>query len=178
MTRLSSDAWIVHAAASADVKDFYKTVSAMSFTLLGFWWVVVQLKYKDGSGDPRRRRHGYAVLLYFLLPGVMTMISSVNTDLGTFWRLAFGISGVLGLIEVGLYAAGFQIRSPGATALRACAAVLYLLIILVAASPPLAPQLLGMTGQEVESILVALLVVVGVNLAWFGVTEPAESAQT
>jgi hypothetical protein len=164
----------VQAAASADVREFYKTFTGLCFTLLGLWWVVVQLKYKDGTGDPRRRRHGYAVLLYFLLPGVMTMISSVNSDLTTLWRLAFGFTGVLGLVEVLLYATGFQIRSRGADALHVCATALYVMIVVVAMSPTVAVGLTGLTGQELESILVALLVVVGVNLAWFGVTEPRE----
>jgi hypothetical protein len=162
---------LVQAAATAEVKDFYRTFSAVSFTLLGFWWVVVQLKYRDGAGDPRRQRHGYAVLIYFLLPGVMTMISSVNSDLNALWRLAFGISGLLGLVEIVLYASGYVSRSRGASNLRACAAILYALIVLVAISPSLAPDITGLSGQEVESILVGLLVVVGVNLAWFGITE-------
>ena len=88
--------------------------------------------------------------------------------------MAFGLAGVLDLVEVGLHAAGFHIKSLGGTALRICGPVLYLLIILVAMSPSLGPYVVGLTVQEVESILIALLVVVGVNLAWFGVTEPSE----
>lgn len=160
---------------TSQVADFYKTFSAMCFTLLGLWWIVVQLKYKEGTGDPRRRRHAYAVLLFFLLPGVMTMVSAVNADLTTLWRIAFGICGTLGLVEVALYAAGLEERTPGATVLRVCATVLYLLIVIVSVFPKAGVNAgLGLRGQEIESILVALLVVVGVNLAWFGITQPTD----
>jgi hypothetical protein len=54
--------------AAADIDRFYQAVSTVSFTLLGLWWVVVQLKYKGEEGDPRRQRHAYAVALFFLLP--------------------------------------------------------------------------------------------------------------
>jgi len=141
----------------------------MSFTLLGLWWIVVQLKFKDGEGVPRRRRHAYAVLLYFLLPGVMAMLSGINPDLGLLWRLAFGLSGVLGLLEVALYATGYATRSRGADVLRVCAFVLYALILLVALIPTIALDAgLGLRGQEVEAVLISLLIVVGIHLAWFG----------
>ena len=32
--------------AAADIDRFYQAASTVSFTLLGLWWVVVQLKYK------------------------------------------------------------------------------------------------------------------------------------
>ena len=63
-----------------DIDAFYQSVATVSFTLLGLWWVVLQLKFKEGRGDARRRRHAYGVALFFLLPGVMSMVSSVNSD--------------------------------------------------------------------------------------------------
>lgn len=170
---------LAQAGDRAAVADFYRTFSSMCFTLLGLWWVVVQLKFKAGAGDPRRRRHAYAVLLFFLLPGLMTMISAVNIELSLLWRLAFGFTGLLGLGEVALYATGYVLRTPGADVLRLCAAALYTMIVAVALVPTLAMDLgLGLRGQEVESILVSLLVVVGINLAWFGIAGEDEPAPT
>ena len=165
------------AAADAELADFYKTISAISFTLLGLWWVVAQVKYSDWAVDPRRRRQAYAVSLYFLLPGVMTLMSAINSELSLLWRLAFGIAGTVGLIEVVLYATS-GIRTGPATALRVCAVLLYALIIAFAVHPPLAGALgLGLAPKEVESILVALLIVVGVNIAWFVFVEPAPTGR-
>ncbi len=54
--------------AAADIDRFYQAVSTVSFTLLGLWWVVVQLKYKGDEGDPRRQRHAYAIALFSCCP--------------------------------------------------------------------------------------------------------------
>jgi hypothetical protein len=173
---LISDPLILAAAATDDeIADFYQTISAISFTLLGLWWVVAQVKYSEWAVDPRRRRQAYAVSLYFLLPGVMTMLSAINAEISLLWRLAFGLAGVLGVIEVILYFAG-GIRTVPATVLRICALALYALIIVFAIHPPLSASL-GLAPKEVESILAGLLIVVGVNIAWFVFVEPAETAR-
>ena len=33
-----------------DTATFYATTSAVSFTLLGFWWVVVQFRHDEMTG--------------------------------------------------------------------------------------------------------------------------------
>ncbi len=163
--------------AAADIDRFYQAVSTVSFTLLGLWWVVVQLKYKGEEGDPRRQRHAYAVALFFLLPGVMGMLSSINSDLSALWRLAFGVTAALGLLEIALYRFSGDVYTRGAVALRIFGFVLYVLIAAFAIRPELASDLgLGMEPREVEAIFLGLLIVVGVNLAWFGVTESGETA--
>ena len=35
-----------------DTGTFYATTSAVSFTLLGFWWVVVQFRHNEMTQDP------------------------------------------------------------------------------------------------------------------------------
>ena len=35
-----------------DTGTFYATTSAVSFTLLGFWWVVVQFRHEEMTRDP------------------------------------------------------------------------------------------------------------------------------
>ena len=163
--------------AAADIDRFYQAVSTVSFTLLGLWWVVVQLKYKGEEGDARRQRHAYAIALFFLLPGVMGMLSSINSDLGALWRVSFGVTAALGLLEIVLYRLSGDVYTRGAVALRACGSVLYLLIAAFAIRPELAADLdLGMDAREVEAVFLGLLIVVGVNLAWFGMTESSATA--
>lgn len=163
--------------AAADIDRFYQSVSTVSFTLLGLWWVVVQLKYKEGEGDPWRRRHAYGIALFFLLPGVMGMLSAINSDLGALWRTAFGVTAALGVVEIALYLRSGDKRTKGALALRMCGLALYLLIAAFAVRPLIASDLgLGLEPREVEAIFLGLLIVVGVNLAWFGITESADTA--
>ncbi|MDT7570477.1 MAG: hypothetical protein QOE05_651 [Actinomycetota bacterium] len=162
---------------AAEIDSFYQSVATVSFTLLGLWWVVVQLKLGAGAGDPRRRRHAYGVALFFLLPGVMSMVSSVNSDHAALWRLAFGVTAVAGLVEIALYLSTAGARAAGPLLLRVGGAVLYVVILAFAIRPELVGDLgLELAAREVEAVLVALLVVVGVNLAWFGLTESGETA--
>jgi hypothetical protein len=163
--------------AVADFDRFYQSISTVSFTLLGLWWVVCQLKYKGDEGDRRRQRHAYAIALYFLLPGIMAMLASVNSDLSTLWRVAFGAIAVLGFTEIVLYRLSGDVFSRGPIVLRGFSSVLYALIAAFAIRPELATDLgLGMQPREVEGILLGLLIAVGVNLAWFGLTETGETA--
>ena len=74
--------------------------SSRSWTLLGLWWVVIQVRYKDAAATPALRRHAYGVLVFFLMPGMMSLFSIVD-DAGTWWRVVFGwkyFSGI-GLID-------------------------------------------------------------------------------
>jgi hypothetical protein len=165
------------AASPAEINDFYKTVSAICFTLLGLWWVVGQVRFREWMDDRRRRRRAYAVSLYFLLPGVMTLLASINSGVSLLWRLPFVVIGVVGVLEVVLYVAAPHIRTRGDTVLRGFSLVLYGLIAIFAVHPTLAADLgLGLAPREAEAILISLVLVVGVNLAWFGLVEPGESA--
>jgi hypothetical protein len=164
-------------AGGAPIDDFYRAVSTVSFTLLGLWWVVLQMKFREGAGEARRRRHAYGVALFFLLPGAMSLLSSVNSDHSALWRVAFGITALGGMLEVALYFASGGRRTLGPALLRVAGVVLYVAIALVALRPALTDDLgLELEPREVEAILVGLLVVVGAHLAWFGLTEPEETA--
>jgi hypothetical protein len=164
------------AADTAAIDEFYKTVSAISATLLGLWWVVIQLKYR-GRRDPTRLRHAYGVMLFFLLPGVMALLSGINSQLSLLWRLAFGFIGALGIAEVLLFALSAGVKTRGATALRWCGFVLYVLIVAFAIRPNLAMSLgLGLTPRELEAVFITMLLVVGMHMVWFALTEPDETA--
>ena len=163
--------------STAGIDEFYRAVSTVSFTLLGLWWVVLQLKFREGSGDARRRRHAYGVALFFLLPGVMSLLSSVNSSHSALWRIAFGVTAAIGVVEVVLYFTSGGRKAPAPTFVRACGMVLYALIALVALRPAITDDAgLDLDPREVEAVLVGLLVVVGVHVAWFGLTDAEESA--
>jgi hypothetical protein len=156
---------------------FYTALSQGSFVLLGLWWVVAQLKYAGGAGDPARRRHVYGVTLFLLIPGVMAVTSLVNPELGLLWRIAFGVTGAVGLAESALYLTTSGIRTRGSTVLRVLTAVLCGLIVLVAVAPDLSAALgAGLHPREIEAILASLLLVVGAHMAYFALTESSETA--
>jgi hypothetical protein len=165
------------AAAPPGIDAFYRAIATASFTLLGLWWVVVVSRYARGEGSPLHRRHAYGIALFFLLPGIMSLIASVNSDLSTLWRVAFGACGAIGMVEVVLYLATAGARTAIGLALRGCGLTLYALIALVAARPPLVVEAgLGLHPQELESVLLGGLLFVGAHLVWLALTEPAETA--
>lgn len=165
------------AAGNGTLDDFYRAVATVSFTLLGLWWLVVQGRYQGGNGARGARRHAYGIVLFFLLPGVMSLISSINADLSMLWRVAFGACAAIGIVEFGLYLATSGARTIGALLLRACGLVLYTLMAAVALHPELVVDIgLRLEPQEFESVLVGLLILVGANLAWLGLTEPTATA--
>ncbi|HEX2102194.1 MAG TPA: hypothetical protein VHF51_00975 [Solirubrobacteraceae bacterium] len=165
------------AASAADIGSFYRAVTTASFTLLGLWWVVVQLRYARGDGEADKRRHAYGVALFFLLPGLGSLAASLNGELTALWRVAFGLCAVLGIAEALTYLWTTGARSAGALTLRAFGVVLYVMMAAVAARPELATDLrLGLAPREVEAILLTLVLLVGAHLAWLGLTEPAETA--
>jgi hypothetical protein len=164
-------------AAGAPIDGFYLTFAQIAFALLGLWWVVIQLKYSGGAGGARRRRHAYAVALFFLIPGVMSLLSAINSDITLLWRLAFAISGAVGLIEILLYLASEGRRTGAGTLLRLGSVIIYVLIILVAAWPGITEELdFALSAREVEAILLGLILVFGVNVAWLALTESEETA--
>ena len=83
-----------------DTGTFYATTSAVSFTLLGFWWVVVQFRHDEMTQDPGRRRLAFVVSLHFILPGLMSLGALLTQDAPLIWRLTFGTAGIAGMIAV------------------------------------------------------------------------------
>lgn len=64
-----------------ETQTFYTTVGAISFTLLGLWWVVVMGR-EAWQINLARRRMAYAISLHFALPGAMSILSLVAPDVG------------------------------------------------------------------------------------------------
>ncbi len=162
---------------AASIDAFYLTFAQIAFALLGLWWIVLQLKYTAGAGERRRRRHAYGVTLFFLIPGVMALLSSVDTAVGELWRLAFGVAGAIGIVEAALYLASEGGRTRAGTAVRVAGLAVYVLIVLFAIHPGLAGDLGGPLGpQQIEAILLGVLLVIGVHVAWLSLTESEETA--
>jgi hypothetical protein len=158
-----------------DVQTFYVTVSAISFTLLGLWWVVVQDR-ETWRMNVARRRMAYVVSLHFVLPGVMSVLALVAPDLNILWRLTFLTAGVLGIIGSGYVVATLNDERDCPRLVRVIEWVvipLYGLIAVVAIFPE-GVQRLGfdLTPLQVEGISLAILLFFGVQAAWVLMVEP------
>jgi hypothetical protein len=151
------------------VQDFYATVAQVSFTLLGLWWVLLQIRYEAWFGDVAHRRGVYDISLYFLLPGMMSLGSLLAVQEPTIWRGAFALMGVLGMVESVLLIAGMRglgPRGPLASVIDLASLVVYALAVLVALWTRLPDKLgLGLRPLEVEGILVTALLFLGITLA-------------
>jgi 4-amino-4-deoxy-L-arabinose transferase-like glycosyltransferase len=165
------------------IEEFYATFAQVSFTLLGFWWAVVQFRHSEWMRRPRYRRMAHSVSLLFLLPGIMAIISTLASNVAILWRLTFGLAGLLGIVSATLIlttALKESSRRRLLVASQIAALVLYSLVVLVAVRPELVREDLAlvMTPREVEGVLLSLLVLLGVNLAWLFFTEPPHEQGT
>jgi hypothetical protein len=152
----------------ATVTDFYGALAQISFTLLGLWWIVVQFKYQELMRDRRRRIQAYDTSLYFVLPGIMSLISLLS-ETGLLWRVTFATAAVLGVVEaVALLA--FTRRVQGSRLWRLAhyaGCTLYLLVALFAVRPTVVASLgIDLETLQVEGVFLALIVFLGVQSTW------------
>lgn len=156
-----------------DLTAFYQTVSGLSFTLLGLWWVVAQ-KHKSWFFDRNSRRMAYVVSLHLMVPGATSVLSLVDPGGSFFWRLVFAISGLCGLVGA-VMVAGTLSEEYGrrrlAAGLLLVALPVYVAFTLVAIVPDIS-TLFDMTARQLEGVLVALLLLLGLHAAWFLTMEP------
>jgi hypothetical protein len=158
-----------------DTGTFYATTSAVSFTLLGFWWVVVQFRHNEMTQDPGRRRLAFVVSLHFILPGLMSLGALLTADAPLIWRLTFASAGVAGMIAVVTGARGVKDPTGVIAALGRyewLALPLYLVITLVALNPDAIKSATGLLPLQVEGAVMTLLVGLGIVFAWALFTEP------
>jgi hypothetical protein len=156
------------------LKDFYLSFSAVCFTLLGLWLIVVQTRHAEWRGSPLRRRRAYAVAMHFSLPGLMSLLALVDPESSVLWRASFAIAAIGGAMAL----IALRGAAPGKLGLTAyiSAIVLYLLIGLLAIAPHSAARLgLQAAPLRVEAALLIILVFAGVNVAWLLLFEPAPS---
>jgi hypothetical protein len=164
-----------------DTNAFYATASGLCFTLLGFWWVVVQFRHDDLTADGPRRRLAFVVSLHFVIPGIMSLASLLAGDNGILWRIAFGSAGILGLAAVII--AGRQ-GVPGATGTMALiqrlewvVAPLYVVLTLIAIAPEIARGI-GLLPLQVEGYVLTTIVLLGILFAWALFTEPTKKHES
>jgi hypothetical protein len=154
--------------------DFYISFSAVCFTLLGLWLIVVQTRHAEWRGSPLHRRRAYGVALHFSLPGLMSLLALVNPASSALWRTSFAIAATGGVVVL------IAVRgpAPGRLGLTAyiSAIALYALIGILA----IAPRIVGGLGLQaapvrVEAVLLTILVFIGANVAWLLLFEEAPS---
>lgn len=150
---------------------FYATAAALCFTLLGFWWVVVQFRHGDLTRTRSTRTFALLVSLQFMLPGFISLASLAAGD-GPLWRLVFATAGVAGLASV--IAAVRSGAGPLGLVSRIAwlAAPAYVLLTVIAVLPE-AVRSAGFVPLQVEAFILVALLLIGVLIAWFLFVEPA-----
>ena len=159
---------------------FYQTVAQLCFTLLGLWWLVLQTKYQEWTGDPTRRRMITNISLYFLLPGSMSLMALLAAQQHLLWQVSFFVASGIGAIETSALLLGERAHAVGRPhwprwALRWAGVALYVVVALAAlvAFIPGAARRLHVDPLTLSGVLITLLVVSGVLLAWLYFIEPA-----
>ena len=156
--------------------DFYISFSAICFTLLGLWLIVVQTRHGEWRESPLHRRRAYGVAIHFSLPGLMSLPALVNPASSSLWRVSFAIAATGGVVAL------IALRGPapgrfGQTA-YALAMALYAVIGILAIAPRIATGLApGTAPVRAEAILLIILVFAGVNVAWLLLFEEAPAVR-
>jgi len=156
--------------------DFYISFSAVCFTLLGLWLIVVQTRHGEWRASSLHRRRAYGVALHFSLPGLMSLLALVNPASSALWRVSFATAATGGVVAL------IALRGPapgrfGHTA-YALAMALYAMVGILAIAPGIATGLMpGTAPVRAEAILLIILVFAGVNVAWLLLFEGAPSAR-
>lgn len=159
-----------------DAQVFYQVVAPLCFTLLGFWWAVVQFRHAEWMSDPDRRRMAYLGSLNFLLPGTLSLLSVLGGDEPALWRIGFTAGGVVGVLAVAVAILAHEKRGMTSLALRlpqVALLPLYALVAIIAIQPEI-PKAVGIpvSGLEAEGLVVSALIFAGVNLSWALFAEP------
>ena len=164
-----------------DTAAFYATTSAVSFTLLGFWWVVVQFRHDEMTFDRGRRRLAFVVSLHFILPGLMSLGALLTGDAPIVWRLTFGTAGIAGMVAVVVASRGIQ-DPTGAIAsigrFEWVALPLYAVLTYVAFRPESIRESFQLEPLQIEGVIMTFLVFLGIMFAWLLFTEPQRAAGT
>ena len=159
-----------------DQSAFYGVVAATNFTLLGLWWVAIKDRGDLGGGTRAGRRMAYLVSLQFVIPAAVSLLAQVAPEIADVWRAAFTVAGILGAVGITMLAHQFALRTDARVLpwIFVCAGVpLYLAVVVVAVWPGFADAgNLALTPIELEGLLLCLIVVLGVNEAWFVAMTP------
>ncbi len=156
--------------------SFYEVTTALCFALLGFWWIVVQLRHDEFTTDRRLRAIAYQVSMSFVLPGLMSLAALLAVENNFLWRVGFGVAAAIGVAQTIYFLVTSDTGSARLTLRlgRWLMLVLYALIGVVAIRPTL-PREIGIDASAlaVEATMVTLFIFLGVNLAWSYFMHPA-----
>jgi len=163
---------------------FYQTAAQLCFTLLGLWWLVLQTKYGEWNLIPARRRLATSISLYFLLPGAMSLIALLGSNIPALWRVSFAIASGLGAFAtlpvwsergavrgVRKGVVSVSMLAIAALAGRWLGVLLFAGMFVVSVIPQLA-QVFQTPPLFLAGMALALLVTLGVGLAWAFFLEP------
>jgi hypothetical protein len=145
--------------------EFYIPLSAVCFTLLGLWLVVVQARPAEWRESQLQRRRAYAVTLHFSLPGLTGLLVLINPDSGGLWRLSAGVAAGAGAVAL------IALRAPAAGRLGLAAYLAAIAAFVVIVILAIKPHIVGLLGfdnapERIEAVLLTGLVFAGVNVAW------------
>ena len=156
------------------MRDFYLALAPVSFTLLGLWLVVVQTRHAEWRSSALHRRRGYGVWLQFALPGLMSLLSLVDSTSEALWRVTFAVVAIVGVVIL-TWLHAHEPHSMWANFSYGVTVALYALVAVVAIAPELINQFGGsINALRTEAILLSLLTFVGVNIAWFLLFDDAD----
>jgi hypothetical protein len=141
--------------------DFYIALSPACFSLLGLWLVVVQIN--PGSWLPAHQRWVYAVALYFVSPGAMSLLALVDSTSAVVWRVAFVAVSVLGIIGVAVFGPVRGHQRPHSPVDLSDHLAHWAAIILYAAIAVLA--IFPLHTLRAEGVLLTVLLLLGVYVA-------------
>ena len=148
---------------------FYGAISPAALALLGLWLVAVQMRADEvrASREPRRAHLRRGAVLR-ALPGLMGVMALVDTANPVFWRVSFGLIGLVGAAVL------FPARGlPGGERVRNAADILA--IILYVAIAVLA-IIGGHVAERAAAVLLTALIFVGFNVAWLFLFAPLAPA--
>lgn len=160
------------------IQDFYTALAQVSFTVLGLWFVVIQLRRDEWRASRRRRLGARAIALDFALPGTMSLLTLANPDSSALWRVSFALFAVLGATGLGLLSLGAATdagrQRPSMGWGNGLAVVLYAVIALVAIFAGSLAGALAVQPLQIEAVLLALLILVSLNVALGQLFEAGE----
>ncbi len=145
-----------------DVSTFYALFSTTCFTLTGLWWNVVRAR-RDWTANPAMRRTIGGIYLSFLLPALMGLFAQVGgTETPILWRLSFVVVAIVGGASMVRLVA--QARGDGTrrrcVGFRPGTVVVYAAVAVIGVAPQIVAPL-GLTGIQVEALLLIALVALG-----------------
>ena len=153
--------------------EFYIPLSAVCFTLLGLWLVVVATRQAEWRRSSLHQRRAFAVATHFSLPGLMGLLVLVNPGSGGLWRVSLGVSaggGIAALIALRAPAAGKLGRAAYIAVIAA-----YVVIVILAIHPHIVGQLsFPIAPERIAAVLLTGVVFAGVNVAWLLLFDDAE----